>query len=378
MNNTATKRPIWHSLAFKALLIALTCFGAYFAGKNLGGKPRGDGDRVATADHLENTVGGLYIEASSLAIGEVWESPEHVVPLTLSNRSDRTIHVAKFMTSCECTQVEPSEFAIGPNASKEVRVKLDLTHRQIYQVGNAIRSISLDLTPVFQDSPLPANKWVITGAIKSRVTLSADLLHFEDMCNRQAKPVTRVIRAVAHDGTISLEAIPQSPGVVAKSVARQDKPGQFDIQVTPDPEMPAGPFRSRVDVTAIGVDGKRHLCAWFTVDGDMQPPGRLVPSLVLLGDHAIGSKATATISVVIPSGPGWSVEKAETDSIDTTVRAGETKNGVSNFEITQVINGKKDQTRTIYVVVLGPGGVKSRSTATVSFYGSEAQAKAQP
>ena len=110
----------------------------------------------------------------------------------------------------------------------------------------------------------------------------------------------------------------------------------------------------------------------------MQPPGRLVPSLILLGERAIGSKATATVSVVLPLGPGWSVEKAETDSTDTTVRAGETKDGVSNFELTQIINGKKDQTRTIFVVVLSPGGVKSRSTAIVSFYGSETRTKAQP
>ena len=91
MSNTDARLPVRRSYAVKALLIAATCFGAYDAGKTLGGKPRGHGGQVAVVDPLENSVGGLYIEPSSLAIGEVWESPEHVVPLAIVNRSDRAM-----------------------------------------------------------------------------------------------------------------------------------------------------------------------------------------------------------------------------------------------------------------------------------------------
>lgn len=368
MPSSAAQLPRSASYALRCVSVVAICFGAYHAGRVLSGKsPEGD-RQVSSSSVADTTVGGLFIEPASLSIGEVWETPSHVVSLPVANKSDHAIRITKFVTSCDCTQVEPEQISIAAGETRLLRATLDLTHRQPYQVGMARRELTVDLTPVLDDAPAPATRWTITGTIRSRITLSADILHFKDMCHRHATPVTRKIRATAHDTTTTIEACPHDACVAVRVVPRLDKADTFDILVTPDPNGPIGAFRSRVDVIAIDASGRKQLSAWFVADGEMLPPARLLPAQVFLGEQPIGAKVAASVAVILPAGPQWAVEKVDTDSTDTHIEPGPEIGGLRSYTLTQTISGTEHQSRTVYFVVRGPGGKKTRSIATVSYF----------
>jgi hypothetical protein len=299
------------------------------------------------------TVNGLHIDPDSLALGEVWENPKHKIALIVKNSSDDQVTIVDFATSCDCLAIEPEKLKIPPRGSARLAVTVDLTHRQPYQLGLAKWPVTVLLRPVFEKDFAPTAGWELKGIVRSWVSLEAAQLAFGDKCVRGGTPVVRKIRARTHTALDRLEASAAPQLATVRVEAAADEPGQYFILVSPPPHLPVGPFKFRVDVRAVSIDGVAHDCAAIDIAGEMQPSCRVLPRLILLGERTVPDEANADVTLWLPR-RDWSIDRIETDSPSTSMsKTGTTSDGGIRFRLTQRIERVGDEVTQVRIVIRG-------------------------
>jgi hypothetical protein len=307
------------------------------------------------------------VSAADLDFGEAWEDPEFVRHLTIHNRGDRPVKVTNMQGGCECTSVEPCAFTVPPGGSQPVAMKIDLTHRLPYQFGVDRRELAVTVHPVFEGRGPAAEAWKVRGVVKSRVSVDGRELAFADLCG-QGESVTRAMKATAHVPLANLEAATPPDKATVSVVPAPKRPGGYDVRVTPNPDLPLGPFAFEVALTATTPDGAKHRCVAFRVTGEMRSPVRVVPDPVLLGEHPVGSTPEATVSVKFPAA-GWSVDRIETELPTTAVTRAPPLDDRPTYRITQPISKPGDGTCQIRFVCRKPNGQLETVPATVRWHG---------
>jgi hypothetical protein len=352
------------------VLAVPACYLAYQLGVIVSAAGGRTGD-ATKADAARHKINGLEVAASDLDIGEVWEEPNFVRPVTITNRADRPVEVVDLRGGCECTAVEPRSFALGPGESQRVQVRIDLTHRYPHQFGVERREISLGLFPHLKERGATAAGWTITGGVKSRVSLEGRGIEFGDTCGQGGPPVTRKMRATAHVPLAGLDA--SCPAEMATvGVRRVGESGQYHVTVTPNPSLPLGPFTFEVALTATLPDGSKFACSSFRVGGEMRSPVRVVPDPVLFGEHAVGATAEAFVSVRFPAA-SWSVDRVETELSETSVTPADPIDGRPAYRITQPVTKAGDRNCVVRFVVRKPDGKLETVPATLRWHGESAR-----
>lgn len=294
--------------------------------------------------------------------------PEFVHRLTIRNPGKQMVRVVNMQGGCECTSVEPRAFTVPPGGLQQVAVKIDLTHRYPFQFGVDRRELALTVHPAFEGRGIAAEAWTIRGVVKSRVSVDGRELTFADICG-QGEAATRSMKATAHVPLANLEATAPPDKATVSVVPAPKRPGGYDVRVTPNPDLPLGPFQFEVALTATMPDGVKYRCVSFRVTGEMGSPVRVVPNPVLLGEHSVGSMAEAIVSIRLPSS-GWTIDRVETELSNTTVTRGPPLDDRPSFTIAQPISKPGDGTCQIRFVCRKPNGQLETMPATVRWYGA--------
>jgi hypothetical protein len=351
---------------FLVIVLAVpACAAAYWAGVALG--PSHPSGPLPPPGSLENQINGLAVNPADLDFGEAWEDPEFVRRLTLHNRGAHSVRVSNMHGGCECVSVEPRAFDVPPGGSREVAVKLDLTHRYPYQFGVDRRELAVTIHPEFAGRGIAAESWKVRGVVKSRVSVDGRELAFADLCG-QGESITRSMKATAHVPLAKLEATAPADKATVAVVPAPKRPGGYDVRVTPRPDLPLGPFHFEVGLTATTTDGAKHRCVAFRVSGEIRSPVRVVPDPVLLGEHSIGATAEATVSLRFPAG-GWSVDRVETELPTTAVTRAPPLDDGPTYRIAQPIPKTGDGICQVRFVCRKPDGQLETVPAVVRWYG---------
>jgi len=321
-------------------------------------------------------IGGLTADPESLDIGEVWEDPAFVREVMLTNTGDRPAVVTNLSGGCECTQVKPRAFTVPPGGRQAVRVSIDLTHRFPYQFGVERRELVLPLHPTLADRGVATGAWSVTGVVKSRVSLTGRSLEFADLCGRGGTPVTRAMIATAHVPLAGLTASapPDRASVEVRAVSA--KAGEYAIRVTPNTNLPFGPYRFPVTLNATLPDGRKVPCASFDVTGEVVSPVRVVPGPLLLGEHAVGTTTTTSVTVRLPS-LGWSVVRAEAEHATTTITPGEVVASDHGYRIVHRIAQAGHQTTQLRFTCRRPDGGSEVITVPMHCFGVRSTVEGQ-
>ncbi len=363
-----SKRPprSWIRRFVPLLLVPVVCAVGYYLGMLASAA-------VAPAkSSLDGFVlNGLHIDSQSLDLGEIWETPEHVARVTVKNVSSEPRTIIRFDQSCDCLGVEPQRMTIPPGQSAEVTFRLDLTHRQPYQLGLAQWPVSLQLHPVFEGDLAPTPGWNVRALVRSRVSLEAAQLAFGDRCTHTGPQVERKVRAMARQPLRRIEAVavPDFATVRVEPIAGAQ--GEYFIIVAPRPDLPIGAFRSQIQIAAVTEDGIGHPCASLDVSGDMQPATRLVPSVILLGERTVGDEAQAEVTVFLPQN-GWTVDRVEADSTETNLKlVGAGLDGGVQYRVDQRIARGGDHVIFVQFIIRKPDGQTEPVKLEVRYYGQK-------
>ncbi|MCI0701588.1 MAG: hypothetical protein L0241_10940 [Planctomycetia bacterium] len=367
------RRAVWSRRLLTLLLAIPACYLAHHLGVALGPGQSSGSQKISPPHSTDQQINGLVVSAADLDLGEAWEDPEYVRHITIRNTTDRTVAVSKLLGGCECTALDPQSFALAPNGTQQIAVKIDLTHRFPHQFGMDQRELAVSVYPVFADRGTAAEGWTIRGVVKSRVSVDGRGITFGDMCGQGGPPVTRTMKATAHVPLAGLEATAPADKATVSVVPAPKRPGGYDVRITPNPNLPLGPFHFAVGLTAELPDGTKHKCVAFAVDGEMRSPVRVVPDPVLLGEHSVGTTAEAVVSIKFPSS-GWSVDRIETERTDTMVTPTSPLDDRPTYLIRQPVTKPGDSAGQVRFVCRKPNGQLETVSATVRWYGDPQRA----
>ncbi len=315
------------------------------------------------------TVNGLYIDPQSLDIGEVWETPQYTFRLTIENLGSLPRAISRFQTTCGCLKLEPQGRTIAPGDKAEFAAKLDLTRRSPHQRGLARRSVMVQLNPVFEGDFAPTPGWEVKGTVLSRITISTPQLAFEDRCAHMGPRAWQKVRAKAHVPLKTLQATAPPNSAEVRVNPSNDNPEDYLILISPNPALPLGPFRFEVQLRAVTLDSVAHLCSAIEVAGEMQPSTRVIPRMVLLGEHTVPSVAEADVTLQLPA-KDWKIDHIETDTTETLVTQNESESpeGVC-LHISQRIGQIGDHVSKIRISVRKPDKQVEIVPVEVRYYG---------
>jgi len=293
-----------------ALLLGITCMGAYWISSSWKGP--------AAAEPEFQFSCGLAVKSAYLHVGEVWEQSEFRYELPLENRTQESIKVDGFSSSCTCASIEPRSLTIPAGECRRVRLTLDLT-RKVHSVEEPTNTFTVEIIPFVKSSRSRTRGWQVHGVVKSRVTLNASSMDFGEEAVQGEPFPRRKVEALAHVPCGSLVTSAQ-PDIVAVDVVRVgDDSKRFEVYIAPKPDLKPGPFRSWVNLEVISSDGKRLSGAKLSVSGQVKQPVWAVPSKVQLPLSDVGETAEAVVVLQSPAGVMYTVEKTHTDSKDVEV-----------------------------------------------------------
>jgi hypothetical protein len=124
-----------------------------------------------------------------------------------------------------------------------------------------------------------------------------------------------------------------------------------------------------VQLQAVTPDDVSHPCSAIEVVGEMQPSSRVIPRMVLLGEHTVPSEAEADVTLRLPAND-WKIDHIETETTDTLVTRAKAdlEEGV-HLHITQRIRQIGDRVSTIRIVVRKPDKQVEVVPVEVRYYG---------
>jgi hypothetical protein len=89
-----------------------------------------DGHSIQTKTPDDST-GGLVVPTRALDFGERLDGRPFSWELPVTNTADQPVEIAGIDTSCNCADVQPREFTLGPGETRALRLDINL-HRPLY------------------------------------------------------------------------------------------------------------------------------------------------------------------------------------------------------------------------------------------------------
>lgn len=360
---TRTAIPRWLVIGLMAVAVVVSGVAAY----SLGGL---FADKVAPAPvELQSTVGGLYVEPKTLALGEVQETASHPLQLGIQNTTSQPKKIIDIQGSCGCTVVEPRELTIPPGGTGTVSVVIDLTKRAAVHSGVSRRQFSLRIDPVFAGDFAPTPGWLVTAEVLSQVTVDVTEVGFAESCVHQAEPASRRVRVATHTPLrkLDVEVLPASTGTASLVPTG---PEQYSLVISPSPALPVGPFRFTVWVRPTGTNGQSLTGIPVEVTGEMLPTVRAFPRTVIIGEVDAPGAAEAEVVLTLPPGDKWRVGRIECDTEGTkVVAAGPAPDGGLRYRIEQPVTKFGDQQAVVSFTVLGPEDRKETVRVELRYHG---------
>lgn len=315
------------------------------------------------------TVGGLYVDPTSLALGEVQETATYPLRLELRNTSSQRKRVIDIRGSCGCTAIEPRELVIPPGGTGSVTLSIDLSERGVIPSGISRRPFSVRVDPLFAGDLNPTPGWLVTAEVVSVVTVDVARLGFAEGHVHQSGVVPRRVRVETHTPLSGLQAevVPPNAGTATLVPTAA---GRYDLMIAPSLSLPVGPFRFAVQVRPTATDGTPLVVIPVEVLGEMLPTVRAFPRTIIIGEIDTPGTAEAEVVLTVPLGESWRVGTISSDAEGTKVTAvGSAPDGGVRYRVEQPGTKVGDQQVVVTFAVLGPDERKETVRVELRYHG---------
>jgi hypothetical protein len=288
--------------AFSKLVIisclAVCAFAFYrvFATKT-GGPPSSDTDK-------QKAQTALYIPPESLAFGNVWEQPDFVLSVPISNKSKRPIDV-HFSSACSCAAIKPSNLKLQAGETSIIGLSLNLFNRDQSPESGGIFQSSI-IADYDQDGSPSQAKWAVQGSLSALWALPRFSIDFgQRSVLEQSLPPFRV-KLSSHQPLRDIWVRSTNPNVKVEILEEPSPSDEIFLIVTPM-NLHAGPITGSIILDYVSPFSNRDRplslpFAGMIVD-DVQPPN----SRILFGVHAVGSITMEQVSLKSLSGTPFDV-----------------------------------------------------------------------
>jgi hypothetical protein len=309
----------------------------------------------------------LIVADDYLDIGDVWETSDFVWELPIHNRSERTITITRFQTTCSCLrEVEPPSLVIGPKETANVTLKLDLNRRPRDKEQSDHFNLPIAAT-VEADPNSIAAIWGLHGRARRAYTISAPGVYLGEVTRGQA----------FDPQTISVTPVKPAQDLVVDydrsllTVSVEHRGNTFQMRIAPHAQAPPGTLQAELTIRAVCDDEERSPSVSVPVRGVVREDVQATPETVAFVAAELGGTLEETIVLRSFSGRPITVEGIETTSDDVTVQPMTGPQSVQNaFVITQTVARLGQQSSTIrFTVRAGNGGQKAIVEVPLTYHG---------
>jgi hypothetical protein len=239
----------------------------------------------------------LMVEAKDLDFGEVWERDQLVWRIPLKNGSLEPVDVLGFTTSCSCLKIEPHSFTLAPGECVVLNVTVDFTRKAQQDVDSISREVKVAISPSVSGGLVPQNGWTLHGRVKSPFAISPRVVDFGDDCIRGRSFSSRSVCLIANMpiATIEPEVDAELASVAILKVI--DEPGKYEIQVSPNKWIQAGPFAFTVGLRATTAEGVSIPPIPIPVRGRSREEVAPTPDSLTFGARSLGETVKEIVTL---------------------------------------------------------------------------------
>jgi hypothetical protein len=236
------------------------------------------------------------LTVSGLDFGEAWEQSDFVHAITIHNASDGQVNIARFVTSCGCTAIEPGVVAVPARGEVVVPIRLNL----IGKVGPADlghRVFGAIITPLLIESPLQFD-WQIKGVVKRALLADRDAVSFgTPMIAGEPFPTATVHVSLLHSAGLAEATVePATLGSLAASPSNADGCA-FSVEFTPNKDLPLGLFKGEIRLVGKDHDGNPLPPLIIPVSGNIRQSVFAEPANLYFGARQLGSILNGSLSI---------------------------------------------------------------------------------
>lgn len=243
----------------------------------------------------------LVVAEQYLDLGQVWEDSTFPWTLPVENRTDHDIEIQKVTASCNCLLVDVQPVVIPAGQTVPVQLILDLTKRVPEPAGSKGYNYEVRVAPQFKGSVLGQREWILRGRVEKALAVDPAIVDFDDPLIRGRPFPKRTVSVTCGPRAKELiaECAPRFGAV--KLTALQDKPGRFELTVSPAKDLPAGSFQFVVTLRGQTQEGKRFSVA-VAVTGRVREEFYFLPERVVFGARPLGETAEEIVTLQSPHG----------------------------------------------------------------------------
>jgi hypothetical protein len=353
--STAKARGWWGKLIALVLLL-ISCMVAFGLGI------------LNRSNKIENS--GLVVSPEWLHIGEVYEDDAFHWKLRVHNPTGEDIHILGFNTSCNCTRIQPSETVVPARSFSDLELVIDLSRVPKQGQDNKDADFREIVVPTIRGAVKRPKGWTLDGKVLYPLVIEPQRVVFEFPLapngNRHAKQV-KVVPHPSLVANLDVRCDLNKGNVVITKSKRE-----YELTISPDPQLGGGTFDFFVTLNPIGMNGKQLPAKKVHVMGQIADPIKCLPPQLSLGPRRIGTVVSESISLVSTSGEPFEVTGIEPASSEVQVESCLPPNPAGSvIRLRQVIkNAGYSQSAIAFQVK--QGRIQDRVSCLISYYGTRA------
>jgi hypothetical protein len=236
--------------------------------------------------------GGLVVDAKYLDFGEAWEDSKFSWKIPIRNAGRSKVEVLNFATSCSCASINPREFTLAPQETREVHIDINLALGPPAADKKHVQPFEAMIVPILKGNIARPSGWTVKGRVKKVFTVSP--------------PALAISYTPGNDhttATISVEQYVPLAELRAKVEEKRDHPSPFLVEVEKAKaghavkltlQGPVSPdaLRFQLDLLPIDKSGIPLPGAKVPIEINVIYPVYPVPDVIALGDRKIGAQVT--------------------------------------------------------------------------------------
>jgi hypothetical protein len=320
--------------------------------------------------HEQNAEGVLIIDKAQLDMGRIWEIPDFKYPITLTNASNKPLHITSFHASCSCTSIEPNSFKLLPFESGTLNLTFDLTHRPNREDASTA-SFDVEIQPVF-GSKIPQQKaWHFFAEVIRAYSASPASIDFEDTLTRGQPFASRHVRLTSAVEIADLHESGAHPGIQITVTRACRQPDVFDLEVNPQADLPAGRLAMNMHFVGLTPDGAQ-------VPGAIPVLGRVLedvyasPEAIVFGARPLYTTVEDTLLIQSRTDKIlWLTKTSSDDPEVKTILLPTARSGCLAFKVSQRVSrqGSSRGTVTLCGTLSGQKSESWKINVPVSYHG---------
>jgi len=266
--------------------------------------------------------GGSVVSVTPLNVGEVWAQADFKWPVRFANQTDDEIEIVEIGKSCRCAALEPPSFTISPRATVEVTLIVDLRPCRPAKSIGEIRPFSLWISPLIKrGNKTERREFMLQARARIPLAVSDEEIFFRehDQETTGGRFSPKVLRFESAVPLKAVEAWAEPPCVSTAASLETEYSGV--VTLTPNTDLPLGPFESQVHLSAIPVAEKFFPSVTVPVSGVVLDDVEVVPPLILLRPTPVGRELQTTVVLRSRSGTPFSLSSAQANCEETSVEA---------------------------------------------------------